>query len=343
MAASLLSYPRQTSLPHAPHYASYPGQQTRQQQQPQGPPSPPMDDTKCSLPSISNLLDLADQGSPASETSPQSQQMQQQSSQQQHPSQDFSFNSSSRPSTRPNSSHYPSNPMSLRGGVLPPTPPMTSEASFGSGYDSPSAKSLSQLPHSVAVVAANSYYPESTPPPQAPYSHESAAPEHRHNSHTTQHHQPQPQRNFPYSASSYSQHTYYPAMQQPTPPPQPLPSGLYYQRPLPHVGANTYPPMHHHAHHPHHPHHPHHAPSPWQHHHYISPSAAAGFPQSQDRYICATCNKAFSRPSSLRIHSHSHTGEKPFHCPHRSCGKAFSVRSNMKRHERGCHSFNSGK
>ena len=83
-------------------------------------------------------------------------------------------------------------------------------------------------------------------------------------------------------------------------------------------------------------------PNPWQHHHYISPSSAASFPQSQDRYICQTCNKAFSRPSSLRIHSHSHTGEKPFKCPHAGCGKAFSVRSNMKRHERGCHNFDSG-
>lgn len=77
--------------------------------------------------------------------------------------------------------------------------------------------------------------------------------------------------------------------------------------------------------------------NPWQHHHYISASSQAAFPQSQDRYICQTCSKAFSRPSSLRIHSHSHTGEKPFKCPHAGCGKAFSVRSNMKRHERGCH------
>lgn len=74
-----------------------------------------------------------------------------------------------------------------------------------------------------------------------------------------------------------------------------------------------------------------------QHHHYFPPSTAAPYQQPQDRYICRVCNKAFSRPSSLRIHSHSHTGEKPFRCTHAGCGKSFSVRSNMKRHERGCH------
>ena len=72
--------------------------------------------------------------------------------------------------------------------------------------------------------------------------------------------------------------------------------------------------------------------SPWHHHHYMSPSTFAS--QQPDRYICPTCSKPFSRPSSLRIHSHSHTGEKPFKCPH--CIKRFSVRSNMKRHSRSC-------
>ncbi|KAJ6008687.1 hypothetical protein N7522_003703 [Penicillium canescens] len=67
----------------------------------------------------------------------------------------------------------------------------------------------------------------------------------------------------------------------------------------------------------------------WQHHHYF-PLHRSTFPTEP--------RPAFSRPSSLRIHSHSHTGEKPFRCTHAGCGKAFSVRSNMKRHERGCHS-----
>ncbi|KAK9241163.1 hypothetical protein V1525DRAFT_392312 [Lipomyces kononenkoae] len=65
-----------------------------------------------------------------------------------------------------------------------------------------------------------------------------------------------------------------------------------------------------------------------------SPTPSTGGP---DRYACPMCSRAFSRPSSLRIHTHSHTGEKPFVCGHHGCGKAFSVRSNMKRHERGCH------
>ncbi|KAK5133129.1 hypothetical protein LTR08_008153 [Meristemomyces frigidus] len=139
----------------------------------------------------------------------------------------------------------------------------------------------------------------------------------------------------PYTTSPYasspgalSNGSYY----SPTEPSYPVPNSIYQQqRPLPSSFPPQLAPMQIQS-----------TPSiqtgnPWEHHHYISPSSQATFPQSQDRYVCQTCNKAFSRPSSLKIHSHSHTGEKPFKCPHAACGKAFSVRSNMKRHERGCH------
>ncbi|CAO3620164.1 unnamed protein product [Cunninghamella echinulata] len=52
------------------------------------------------------------------------------------------------------------------------------------------------------------------------------------------------------------------------------------------------------------------------------------------RYLCPYCQKAFSRPSSLRIHTYSHTGEKPFVCTEDGCGRRFSVQSNMRRHLR---------
>jgi uncharacterized Zn-finger protein len=80
-----------------------------------------------------------------------------------------------------------------------------------------------------------------------------------------------------------------------------------------------------------------HATPAWQHHHHFPHSASTPYPPNQDRYICGTCSKAFSRPSSLKIHTYSHTGEKPWKCQVPGCGKTFSVRSNMKRHEKGCH------
>lgn len=52
------------------------------------------------------------------------------------------------------------------------------------------------------------------------------------------------------------------------------------------------------------------------------------------RYRCTECLQGFSRPSSLKIHTYSHTGERPFVCDYAGCGKAFNVRSNMRRHQR---------
>ncbi|KAI8973664.1 hypothetical protein BDF20DRAFT_790330, partial [Mycotypha africana] len=52
------------------------------------------------------------------------------------------------------------------------------------------------------------------------------------------------------------------------------------------------------------------------------------------KYSCPYCQKAFNRPSSLKIHTYSHTGEKPFVCHEEGCGRQFSVQSNMRRHLR---------
>lgn len=302
-------------------YAAQQGGPQNSRQHPQPPPSPPMDDYKCSLPSISNLLGLADAGSPVSEASPVSRQHSPQLEaglQQQRPETTTGSKAESRPgSGYAKSSHQ-------RG--LPPTPPMSTDASF-EGYSSPSNKPVTQVyPNS----APRGYYYETTPPLEADIQRQvmasNAVP--RSTPAPVQAAYPQQQQ---YAASYVHQPpmgSYYPPMQ-PTPPPQHQIMNSYYQRSLP----QTFPPPMTMA-----------APSatganPWQHHHYLNPTGGAAFPQSQDRYICQTCSKAFSRPSSLRIHSHSHTGEKPFKCPHAGCGKAFSVRSNMKRHERGCHSF----
>ena len=218
-------------------------------------------------------------------------------------------------------SHPPHDASSQRA-MIPPTPPMRSD-SIGENTHSPSTistgSSLSGQPYFVGSALNNV---------EADQQRAIIPQLHKRPSVAHMHPQTSPYNASPYATSAYSaspgamsSNGFYSPNQAGYPV-----GSIYTQRPLP----SSFPPQ------------PHAAPTmpatnPWEHHHYIGPSSHSTYPQTQERYICPTCNKAFSRPSSLKIHSHSHTGEKPFKCPHSGCGKAFSVRSNMKRHERGCH------
>ncbi|THV05125.1 hypothetical protein K435DRAFT_774095 [Dendrothele bispora CBS 962.96] len=71
--------------------------------------------------------------------------------------------------------------------------------------------------------------------------------------------------------------------------------------------------------------------------HSSSPVSAYGTTSS--RHQCGYCGKKFSRPSGLKIHLTTHTGEKPYVCPEEGCRRSFSVRSNMRRHVRIVHQY----
>ncbi|KAF3052776.1 hypothetical protein E8E11_011337 [Didymella keratinophila] len=306
-----------------------------QRQRPQSPPSPPAEEQKPSLPSISSLLEFASSEKPASDAaagqSPTSQHRQSSSPQlsQTQQTQQQPTGTMQRPQ-QPSSYIAASTVNTNTRMTLPPTPPMHPDAA-GDGQRSPSSASTHSAASAAYFMGAslNNMEPHhqrqvlsSIPPVKR-----DSIPTHSMSPYNGSMYAQSPYQSSPGNASATSfyspeQHSYSSA-------------GMYAQRPLPSNYQPTMPlPMP--------------QPSatvnssnPWQHHHYISTSSQSAFPQSQDRYICSTCNKAFSRPSSLRIHSHSHTGEKPYKCPQAGCGKAFSVRSNMKRHERGCHASTS--
>ncbi|KAM5475100.1 hypothetical protein MauCBS54593_001572 [Microsporum audouinii] len=209
--------------------------------------------------------------------------------------------------------------------ILPPTPPQRPESSFEQSRRSPSASSAvsTQVPGlagSSTLTSPASDTPVERPMSRVAYSNRSSFSEARYpspaNSSVARFASPPEQKVSSPEFYPASVPTFKPA---PVAQPQPQQPTQHHHHQMVNIGdmAST---------------------TTWQHHHYFPPSNTTTYPLNHDRYICRTCNKAFSRPSSLRIHSHSHTGEKPFRCPRPGCGKAFSVRSNMKRHERGCHS-----
>ncbi|KAL8773478.1 MAG: hypothetical protein Q9209_001582 [Squamulea sp. 1 TL-2023] len=309
----------------------YSGQPPVFHRAPQHPPSPPIDDfhNKCTLPSIQSLI-----GTMA--TSPSPDDIQQLKRERDSPLPPPPTRQSPQ-ATDVRSQAYGQPPVSIPS-ALPPTPPFRPNVDFDDSQQSPSATSS----HSSAAPAGPYYGNNNAIDPQLKRESASQVSQPGLTSLPPAAESPYANSSYPPSPTNAINYSYPNSGQAAAPPP----SQIYYQRPLP---TNFPPPP------------PPPAPvpmdpalsnspqqqqspvdqaSPWQHqhHHYISPSSSAAFSgQPQDRYVCQTCNKAFSRPSSLRIHSHSHTGEKPFKCPHPGCGKAFSVRSNMKRHERGCH------
>ena len=55
---------------------------------------------------------------------------------------------------------------------------------------------------------------------------------------------------------------------------------------------------------------------------------------TEKKHRCKVCDKAFTRQSSLQTHMYSHTGEKPYACTVKGCGRRFSVISNLRRHRK---------
>ncbi|KDQ17462.1 hypothetical protein BOTBODRAFT_29643 [Botryobasidium botryosum FD-172 SS1] len=68
--------------------------------------------------------------------------------------------------------------------------------------------------------------------------------------------------------------------------------------------------------------------------HHIAPPPEDGDARALKKHRCVGCDNVFERPSSLKQHMLSHTGERPHPC--QICGRRFSALSNLRRHINTC-------
>ncbi|KAG1927015.1 zinc finger protein PLAG1 isoform X1 [Pimephales promelas] len=54
--------------------------------------------------------------------------------------------------------------------------------------------------------------------------------------------------------------------------------------------------------------------------------------KARKNFSCQLCEKAFNSLEKLKVHSYSHTGERPYRCTHTDCTKAFVSKYKLLRH-----------